>query len=286
MGVYLSLIFQQFISSGTHIIAKVVVKDIEPMTLTMLRSALAAVVLLAVIGLKGRRFSFAREDRRTIITLAILAIPVNQFLFLTAMRYTTPANASLIYAATPVLVLILSAWRGEEVLTRGKLAGVILAFAGILLVVFEHGVDLSSPYTFGNILLVIAVVAWTFYTVAGRPMIVKYGAFTTSAATMILGTLFYLPIGIYPAAVFPYSTVTLTDLGGLIYLGLGTSVFAYYLWYYALARIEASRVAVFANLQPVMTTVLAAVLLSFQITPLFVIGGLITLTGVVITQLA
>ena len=50
MAVYLSLIFQQLISSGTHIIAKVVVRDIDPLTLTMLRSALAALVLVAFMA--------------------------------------------------------------------------------------------------------------------------------------------------------------------------------------------------------------------------------------------
>ena len=97
MFVYLVLFFQSLIASGTHIVAKVIVKDIDPVTLTMLRSLLAALALLMMVIWRRSNFRFAREHYKTILLLSFLAIPVNQFLFLTGMRYTTPANASLLY---------------------------------------------------------------------------------------------------------------------------------------------------------------------------------------------
>ena len=282
--VYFSLIFRSLISSGTHLVAKVVVRDIEPVGLTMIRSALAAAGLLIIMLIRRTRNSIAREDYGRILLLSFLAIPANQFLFLTALRHTTASNASLMYAATPAVVLVISAVGGKERLTLKKLLGVSIAFGGILLVVFEHGIDLASDYTFGNLLLVAAVVSWSFYTVKGRPMILKYGAFQTSALTMILGTVLYLPVGAVNAIEFDYSQLTPMHWAGLAYLSLGTSIFAYFLWYYALGRIEASKVAIFTNLQPVMTTLLAFFLLGQPISLIFIIGGVITLAGIVLTQ--
>jgi drug/metabolite transporter (DMT)-like permease len=284
VSVYISLLFQSLISSGTHIVAKLVVKDIEPLTLTMVRSGLAAVGLLAAVLIRRNRPSIAREDYGPMALLSFLAIPANQFLFLTAVKHTTATNASLMYATTPAVVLVLSSLMGKEKLSVMKSAGVGVAFFGVLLVVFEHGIDLSSDYTLGNLLLVAAVLSWALYTVQGRPMILKYGAFTTSAVTMIAGTIMYVPIGALHAAEFDYTRLTPAHWLGLAYLSVGTSIFAYFLWYYALGRIEASKVAIFSNLQPIMTTLLAFFLLGQPISATFIAGGCIALAGIVLTQ--
>ena len=63
----------------------------------------------------------------------------------------------------------------------------------------------------------------------------------------------FLPIGIVNTVRFDYASLTWGHWGGLLYLSLGTSIFAYFLWYYALERVEASKVSIFSNLQPVLT---------------------------------
>ena len=283
-SVYFVLLFQSLISSGTHIIAKLIVKDVEPVTLTMLRSSMAALALLPIILIRKSNFTFAREHYPSILLLSFLAIPVNQFLFLTAMRFSTPSNAALLYGTTPVVVLLISYISGRERLTTKKTIGVAVAFCGAMAVIFEHGINVSSSSTLGNVLLALAVVSWALYTVGGREMVLRYGAFSTSASTMVIGTLMYLPIGFLPAVRFDYSGLTWAHWGGLLYLSLGTSIFSYFLWYYALERIEASKVAIFSNLQPVLTTILAAIVLSQPITLQFVIGGSIAVAGVLLTQ--
>ena len=283
--IYILLLFQALIASGTHIIAKIVVKDIDPVTLTFTRSVMAAIGLLMLSALRRTKLNFKREDFSKIMFLSFLAIPVNQFLFLTAIKYTTASNAALLYGTTPAVVLVLSTFMRLEKAGWKKISGVAIAFTGIVIVVFEKGINFKSEYTVGNLLLVVAVLAWALYTVKGKPMILKYGAFKTSAATMIFGTIMYIPVGIYNALSFDYGSMTVQHWGGLIYLAFGTSIFAYLLWYYALSRIETTKVAVFANVQPVLTTILSVLFLGQVITPAFIIGGSIALTGVVIAQL-
>ncbi|TAK54592.1 MAG: EamA family transporter, partial [Bacteroidetes bacterium] len=182
MVVYVLLIFQQLLASGTHIIAKVVVRDIEPVTLTMLRSVIAATGLLAYLKLKKSSLTFEKSDYKSIAWLSFLAIPVNQFLFLSGMKYSTPANAALLYGCTPAVVLVLSHFLGKEEITLKKGAGVGIAFVGIAIIVFEHGIDFRSEYTLGNLMFLVAVISWGLYTVLGRSLTIKYGAFSTSTA--------------------------------------------------------------------------------------------------------
>lgn len=284
MLVYVVLLFQSLIASGTHIVAKLVVRDIDPVSLTLLRSILAAIGLLVIVGIRKTRLVFDKEHRKAMILLSFLAIPVNQFLFLTGISYSTPSNASLLYGTTPAVVLLISHFTGKEKISWRKWLGVAVAFAGVALVVFEEGIDFRTQYTLGNCLLLIAVFAWALYTVHGQPMILRYGAFPTSAATMLLGTLMFVPVGAVNLLRLDFSLLTAGHWMGLLYLSLGTSIFAYFLWYYALARIPATKVAIFANLQPVLTTVLSMLILGQAVTPVFVAGGITALTGVILAQ--
>ena len=94
----------------------------------------------------------------------------------------------------------------------------------------------------------------------------------------------FFPIGIWSSIDFPYSSLTASDWGQILYLAIITSVVSYFLWYFALGRIEAGKAALFSNFQPILTTVLMVMLLGQGITPAFVVGGVIALGGVVLAQ--
>jgi drug/metabolite transporter (DMT)-like permease len=283
-GVYLILVIQSLTASGTHLIAKVIVQAVDPFSLTLVRSLIALVGMTIVLLVRGRWFHLRREDWGLVLGLSFLAIPVNQFLFLYGMRFTTPSNAALLYATTPILVLLFSHWFLAEPLTRRKIHGVMLGFLGVTVVIFERGVDASMQFVYGNLIIFVAVNAWGLYTVYGKKLIARYGPIEASAATLFVGTLLFLPFGVLPALSFPFETLTPANWVQIAYLGLVTSVVAYLLWYFALARIEAAKVALFTNLQPILTTVLAVILLGQGITVLFVVGGLLAIGGVILAQ--
>ena len=96
----------------------------------------------------------------------------------------------------------------------------------------------------------------------------------------------FLPIGIIPTTQFAFESLSGSGWLQILYLGLITSVVAYLLWYYALGRIEAGKVALFTYLQPILTTVMAVILLGQDVTPAFLIGGTVALGGVIIAQFA
>jgi drug/metabolite transporter (DMT)-like permease len=200
------------------------------------------------------------------------------------MRYTIPSNAALLYATTPVLVLLFSWIFLGEKLTGMKVAGMAIAFIGVMVVIFERGFQASMDYLAGNLLLAVAVVAWGLYSVFGKRLIEKYGAIQATSMTLIIGTFMFLPIGIIPAINFPYETLTTGNWMEIGYLAAITSVFSYFLWYFAIGEIEAGKVALFTYLQPVLTSILTVLLLGQQITTAFLIGGVLALIGVIVAQ--
>jgi drug/metabolite transporter (DMT)-like permease len=283
--VYGVLLLQALIASGTHVVANVIVRDMDPVPLTLTRSVIATAGMTVLLLVRGRWPAIRREDYGLVIWLSILAIPLNQFLYLYGMKFTIPANAALLYSTTPIIVLLFARWMLGERLTGKKIAGVTIGIAGVTIVILERGVSASGTYLFGNVVVFIAVLAWALYAVGGKQLIARYGAIEASALTMIGGTIVFLPFGLVSAVNFPFSRLTTADWCEIAYLGIATSVFSYLLWYYALGRIEAGKAAVFSNLQPVLTTVLALVILGQGVTLPFVVGGTLALCGVVIVQI-
>ncbi len=282
--VYLAVVVQSLSAGGTHIIAKIAVGTVDPFTLTLARSVVASVAMLAIMLLRGKWVRPHREDLGLVLALSFVAIPVNQFFFLLGMHYTIPSNAALLYAATPVAVLLISRLVLHEKLKRRKVIGVCVALVGVVVVIFERGVSGSEEHFMGNVIIVFAVIAWALYTVFGKKLIAKYGAMEASSMTVLIGTILFLPVGIFPAARFPFAELGRSTWLEILYLGVVTSVFAYFLWYYALSRLEAGKVAIFTNLQPILTTLLAVVFLGQDITVAFLVGGVITIGGVVVAQ--
>lgn len=285
--VYFWLVIQTLIASLTHIITKAVVSEIPPLTLTFLRSAIAGFGFCLVISLsRYRRFKIDSSDRVRFLVLGILSVPLNQFAFIFGIKYTTPANASLIYAMTPIFALIFSTLLLRESVNFYKVLGVILSFFGVGIVFSEHGLSLNIEYLKGNIIIMFGAMSWALYSILGRPMIFKYDALYVTGISMIVGSLIYFPIGLYDLFKVDFEAVSFASYLGVVYLGVGTSIFGYFLWYYAIGKIEASKVVIFTNGQPIMTAVLGMIIFGNPITLLFLIGGTLVIIGVFLVQLS
>ncbi len=287
--IYLLLLLQQLISSSTHLIAKNVTGVLHPTTVVLLRGCFTCAAFGLWCVLRRRRLPVVeRKDLPLLLLLGLINMPINQLLFIWGVRYTTAPNASLAYALTPAFVVVFLLLAGKERAGWKRYLGVAIAFAGAAIVLADRGAALDSTQLLGNIIVLAASMSWAAFTVLGRTMIAKYGPVYTTALTFFFGLALYVPLwAVLPvhdtASALTNSSWSFTWLQ-LFYLGVITSGVGYALWYYALAKLDSSRVAVFNNLQPVITSILALMIFGTEPTPLFVAGGIVALSGVVLTQ--
>ena len=286
---YGALLLHTFLSAGTYLVAKRAMREIPPLTLGLLRFAVASVLLALLLrGLlrRGARLP-PPAQRKKLLALAFIAVPLNQGFFLVGLSRSTASHAALLYSLTPVFVLLLAQALLRELPGARTVVGTLLALGGTVFVLLQRGVD---PYTgaVGDLLLFVAVLAWACYTAGGRPLVAAHGALPVTAWSHIGGTILYLPVGLF--ALFAgggSEQVARASPGawtGVLYLSVVTSVIAYLLWYWALAHLAAARVAVFSNLQPLATATLAHFFLREHVTASFVAGALVVMTGVVLAQ--
>jgi len=144
--------------------------------------------------------------------------------------------------------------------------------------------EISTDYLLGDLIIIVSVIAWAYYTILGKDLVRKYGALRMTAYALSAGSALYFPFGLYMASKYDYSQATLGAWGAVLYMALGLSVFVYVLWYWLLKYMDASRVAVYHNIQPVIATVVAFFFLGETLTLPFIIGGSIVLVGVITSE--
>jgi drug/metabolite transporter (DMT)-like permease len=282
----LAMLLHSALSAGTYLFAKRALLELSPFEVALARFTMAGAVYSALLLLRPRRVS--RADLVKLTVLGFVAIPLNQGLFLYGLSLTTPGHAALLYAMTPVFVFLLALLRREERSSVWKSAGIATAFAGAVVVLVGRGqlagqVE-ASRAMLGDLLVLLAVISWAVYAVWGKPYAERYGVVTTTGITIVTGSLLYVPIGIFFSRTEHFRALSGVGWGSIAYLVVLTSVISYLLYYWALAREDASRVAIWSNTQPVLTALLAWMVYGDRLTPSFVVGGLLVIAGVAMTQ--
>jgi drug/metabolite transporter (DMT)-like permease len=286
---YGALVAHTLVSAGNYLFAKRALMEIPALPLGLLRFAGAAmllVILLRRMRPAGQRLP-PRSEWKKILFLSFVGVPVNQGFFLYGLQLSTAAHAALLYTLTPLFVLLLAqALLGEFPGWRAAL-GTSLALGGTIYVLLQR-VGASREPLGGDLLLLVAVVAWSVYTAEGREVVGRAGAFPTIAWTIIAGTVLYLPLGVGALMVPSYRAdiahASAQAWWGVVYLIVMTSVVAYLLWYWALAHLAAARVAIFTNLQPLATALMAQLVFGERVSAGFYVAAAVVMAGVLLAQ--
>ncbi len=283
--IYALLIFQQLIASTTHIFAKNLTFDLPPTTILLLRSFFAVLFfIIFLISKKQKLFVMERKDIVPFVIIGLLNIPLNQYLFFVGIKMTSASNVALAYALSPIFILIISAYFLNEKITLWKILGITISFVGILLILFERGLEFKSEYFIGSVISLLASIAWSVYSTYGKSLITRYGSLYSTSIAMLFGFLLYLPISFFHNDVANIPLIRPTHWLQIIYLATMTSGIAYLIWYYAIKRLPASSVGVFNNLQPILTTILAIIFLNQSVSSIYIFGGALVIGGVYIAQ--
>jgi drug/metabolite transporter (DMT)-like permease len=283
--IHLLMLVHSVLSAGTYLAGKRALFEIPPAQLALVRFVLASLVHGAV--LVRLRPGVRRRDLAGLVGLGVLAVGVNQLCFLEGLSRSTPGHAALLYATLPLFVFALEWARGKERATPRKIGGIALALAGTIVVLGGRGllgVAGAREVLVGDLFLVGAVVSWALYAAGGKAYAARYGGLATGALTLVLGTVVCAPFGLALLDVERLAALSGPGLASVAYLVVVTSVVAWLIYYWALGRAEASRVAIWSNLQPVLTAVLAWALYGEALTAPFVVGGVMVVAGVILAE--
>ncbi|MDQ4081333.1 MAG: DMT family transporter [Actinomycetota bacterium] len=214
----------------------------------------------------------------------VLIVAVYHLSFNLGTSYTTAGTAALVVALAPALTVLLAAALGYERLTTRRIAGVALAFAGVVVVIaLGSGATLSLSSLRGPGIVLGATVSFALYSVLLKPLFPRYGAIALTAAASLAGTAVLLPFA-RGSTVESVAGASGRDLALILFLGLASTLGAYLAWTKVLEAIGPARSAVYINAVPPLAVLIAAITIGETITPWFAVGGALLLAGVVLAQ--
>ena len=281
---YLEALFAVVIWGGTFIATKIALQEASPATIVWVRFAIGVVILGAAVLLR-KQFAFpARSDLAFLALLGFIGVTFHQWLQATGLQTAQATTTAWIVASTPVFIAILGWQVLKEKFGWVRILGIVLAAAGVLLVVSKgnlSGLFSGKEGTVGDILIFISAINWAVYTVLSRRELSRHPAARMMFYVMLFGWLFTTLwiFGLGPGT-SELGMLSARAWAAILVLGIFGSGLAYIAYYDALQALPASQLGAFLNIEPLVTTLMAAAMIGEAITAITLFGGAIILLGV------
>jgi drug/metabolite transporter (DMT)-like permease len=243
------------------------------------RVGIAAIVLIVIQTVRGRFWLIHKGDYWRLAVLSLFGVTFNQLLFITGLSLTKASNTSLLAVTIPIYTLAIGAILGSERLTRNKVFGIVLAGVGVLLIIDPRSASFGSETMIGDVLIIINSLSYGIYVATSKEVVTRNGAFRSMMWIFIFAAIVCVPMGLLS---FSRSDAVVETYVWLLVLHIGMLATAapYLLNAWAIARVQASTVAVFVYLQPLIGFILAVIYLDEVITPPFIAAALMIFAGV------
>jgi drug/metabolite transporter (DMT)-like permease len=264
---------------GMYVVSKVVLEIIHPFTLVTLRLLLGILTLGIIVSRRGGT-GFTQRQTVQALAVGLLGYGVSLGFQFIGTRLSTASNGALVTSATPAFVLLFAAWILGERITTARLAALLVATLGVVVVIDPRTAQFSSNMFLGNISLVAAALTWALYSVLVRKVTFQLAVLPATMVFFWGGLFVSVPASAWELAAAPIGTITWGVILGVIYLGVISTALAMFLWNKAFATIEAGAASLTFFAQPVVGASLGWLFLGDQITPGFIVGGLLIGLGI------
>lgn len=249
---------------------------VDTPTLLALRFTAAGGVLAVLARIRGAAMP-RRRDLAILVAMGAAGYASQSLAFFVALTYAPAGVVALLLYLYPALVAMLGTLFLHERLTRNRLAALVVALAGMLLTVGSTIGPAHSAHPLGIGLAVAAAVIYSIYIVAGTRVATRVAPDATAAIVCMSAAAVYVTVALVRGARWPQSTAGWSAVAGI---ALISTVIAITLFFAGLARVGATRAATLSTVEPVVTVILAALVLDERIAAVQVGGGVLILLAV------
>lgn len=244
-----------------------------PGSLAMLRYIVGFLCLLPFVLLVGRKGRIVRGDLVPVALIGIFQFAGVVAVLNFGLQYIPAGRAALIFAAFPLMTMLLAAAFGHEPLTLAKAVGVLLTVAGVGLALGEKVLDRGSggEAWIGELAVLASAFCGALSSVLYRPYLRRNSPLSVGALAMLASVAFLAILAATEGFFDRAPRFTAAGWGAVVFIGVSSGIF-YYLWLWALEHTTATKVTVFLALSPVTAAALGAALLGEPVTLLLVLG--------------
>ena len=275
--------------SGNFIIARGVIKTIQPFTLSFYRWLTATIIIapfawkyfFAELKIVKQRFLF-------FLLAAVTGVSMfNTFVYI-AGHYSSAINLAILgTCSSPIMSVILARIFLKEKIPRLRVIGMIICVVGVLLLLSKGSIEnlLAFKFTKGDWWILAAALSFAIYNTTVRKKPKGTNPINFLFIVFLLGTIILLPFYLVELDKYGGIEINVTNFLTILYLGLGASVICFLIWNKAIHALGSGRTALFGNLIPIFSSIEAVIILHEQFLWIYVFSMLIVFSGIVLANI-
>ncbi|MDM5227445.1 DMT family transporter [Cytobacillus sp. NJ13] len=275
---YLLLLLTSFLWGGNFIVGKTLVDHASPITLTILRWAIAIICLVPLVWHKEKRLLPPKTAILPLLLMGITGVALFQALQFMALEKTSATSVGLISTLNMFSIAAFSFIFLKEKINILQLMSMFISLFGVLLVLSKGSLEMlvSLHFNTGDLYMMAAVGMWGIYSVCSKWAMSFVTPMMSILYAGIFGLLVLLP---FNTAGFTVTDVSASFLLSILYTGLISTVLCMVLWNIGVNQLGPSTSGLFLNFNPIFTAILAFIFLGEVMNWIQAVGSIIVIAG-------
>jgi drug/metabolite transporter (DMT)-like permease len=280
-----------FFWGTTWIASKEGVRHMPALQMAGIRQLIGGLCYVAFFLIKGIPLPKGKEWI-PVLVLSFLNFIMSNGLSTWALKYISSGLGAIMGAIFPLWLVIIGLFAARGKIPAKAIIGLLLGFAGVCIIFYEHLHDFLKPdFRFGIFLSLIATWTWAFATLYTKKQAAHFNPYFSLGLQMLISgtTLFVFTKAINTAdtpSFIPLTRIAWQSWAAIGYLVIFGSLLAFIAYLYALQHLPTEQASVYAYINPVVAVITGAIIFNEKLTVFISIGGLVALMGVYLVNKA
>jgi drug/metabolite transporter (DMT)-like permease len=254
---------------------------IKPFGLNVIRVIVTTALFWLMLWWEKPEKNIQKKDLPLFLLCGLTGVAVNQLLFIKGLSMTYSTHGALLMLSTPIVITIVAFFFLKEMLSIGRIAGLLLGIGGaVVLILAKEKSGSGSNVLLGDLFIITNAISYSFYFVLVKPLILKYSPLQVITWVFTKGSVFIIPVGWQEFVTAPWATFTPMNFTAIAFVVLGATFLAYLFNIYGLHHLNASATGAYIYLQPIFATAVAMIFLDEPFTWLKGISAIMIFAGV------
>ena len=252
-----------------------------PFGINIVRVTVSGILFWIVFVIKRPEKKIEKKDFVGLILCSVTAIALNQLLFIEGVSLTFPIHAALLALLTPILITVIAARVLNEKITYAKVAGLFLGVTGAALLIMQRqSVASGDNIVWGDILVMLSAVAYTFYFILVKPLMLKYSPAQVIRWIFTFGFILTAPISAKEYFAIQWQSFTTIDWILTFLIVIPGTFLAYVFNVYGIQKLSASKAGAYIYSQPVFAVIIAMIFLKEELSLYKIVAATCIFAGV------
>ena len=285
---YTFLVLAALFWSGNFIVGKfATLFQIPPLSLNFLRWVLVWFILIPFTFKEIlNKKNYIKANWMLISFMGIITISTFNSVVYFALNYTQVINAVLMLAGIPAIVMILSSIMKIEKANIFQLVGLILSILGVAMIISNADIQkiLTLNFNKGDLWMLVCVLSWSLYSTLLKKKKLELSQFTFIQLMVTVGLIFLIPQYFYERSIGLEIPINKFFIAILLYVVIFPAIAAYYCWQKAIELIGPNRSAIFVQLMPLFSALMAILIFKEKFQLYHLIGGTFIVSGIYLSN--